>query len=180
VTHAAAKAAMLLAAAVIVDSARRAEAPTATAGARSGAARTGRTASAPPAGEPSWPVLVQLRGSVARRPVAVMAFGVAGMSLVGLPPTGGFVAKWYLLLGSVASGQWWWVAVLVAGTLLTVGYLMRFVRPAFAPPPEGEVAAERDGRDVVALALASVTLVVGLRPGPLLDLLVIGGPVVGG
>ncbi len=190
VTHAVAKAAMLLAAAVIVDSARRAKAPTVQVGAphrrerpagtppgRERLAGTPRTA---PAGEPSWPVLDQLRGSVARRPVAVMAFGVAGLSLVGLPPTGGFVAKWYLLLASVASGQWWWVAVLVGGTLLTVGYLMRFVRPAFAPPPEGEVMAQRDARDVVALALAGVTLLVGVRPQPLLDLLLVGAPVVGG
>jgi multicomponent Na+:H+ antiporter subunit D len=180
VTHAVAKAAMLLAATAIVDSARTARAASARASTRRAVVRPATTPGASPAGEPSWPVLVQLRGSVARRPVAVMAFGVGGMSLVGLPPTGGFVAKWYLLLGSVASGQWWWVAVLVAGTLLTVGYLMRFVRPAFAPPAEGEVTGQRDGRDVVALALASVTLVVGLRPGPLIDLLAIGGPVVGG
>lgn len=189
VTHAVAKAAMLLAAAVIVDSARRARTTTALAaagpggGAAAGADARGRppvgTPRTAPAGEPSWPVLDELRGSVARRPVAVMAFGIAGLSLVGLPPTGGFVAKWYLLLASVASGQWWWVAALVGGTLLTVGYLMRFVRPAFAPAPEGGATAQRDGRDVVALALASVTLLVGLRPGPLLDLLVIGGPVVG-
>jgi hypothetical protein len=249
VTHAVAKAAMLMAAAVIVDSARRAgfgageegervtEAAQLAADAdeggpvREGPARpasdggdggpvravparaaasteTGgsvrRRPARPSAGEPSWPVLVQLRGSVARRPVAVMAFGFAGLSLVGLPPTGGFVAKWYLLHASVAAGQWWWVAVLVVGTLLTVGYLMRFVRPAFAPPDAGagrsddpaagrsddpgagrsddpaappeRVEAERDGRDLVALALASVTVVIGLRPGPLIDLLTIGGP----
>jgi multicomponent Na+:H+ antiporter subunit D len=180
VTHAVAKAAMLLAAAVIVDSARRANAAPVGAGVRHEVGPPGGTPRTAPAGEPSWPVLDELRGSVARRPVAVMAFGVAGLSLVGLPPTGGFVAKWYLLLGSVASGQWWWVAVLVGGTLLTVGYLMRFVRPAFGPPAEGEVRSQRDGRDAVALALASVTLLVGLRPGPLLDLLEIGGPVVGG
>jgi multicomponent Na+:H+ antiporter subunit D len=196
VTHAVAKAAMLLAAAVIVDSARRARAtasarvaarqrlagasPADGASGRAGGDPAALTPGAAAAGEPSWPVLVELRGSVARRPVAVMAFGIAGLSLVGLPPTGGFVAKWYLLLASVAAGQWWWVAVLVAGTLLTVGYLMRFVRPAFAPPPEGEVRPERDARDVVAFALASVTVLVGLHPQPLLDLLRIGGPLVGG
>jgi NADH:ubiquinone oxidoreductase subunit 2 (subunit N) len=124
---------------------------------------------------------MELRGSAARRPVAMMAFGIAGMSLVGLPPSGGFVAKWYLLAGSITTGQWWWVVVLVAATLLTVGYLMRFVRPAFAPLPDDErPVPRRDARDLVALALATSTLVLGLVPGPLLELLTIGAPHGGG
>ncbi len=124
---------------------------------------------------------MELRGSAARRPIAMMAFGIASISLVGLPPSGGFVAKWYLLVGSITTGQWWWVAVVVAGTLLTVGYLMRFVRPAFAPPSDDEVPVpRRDARDLVALALATSTLVLGLLPGPFLALLSIGGPHGGG
>jgi multicomponent Na+:H+ antiporter subunit D len=103
VTHAVAKAAMLLAAAVIVDSAHRAKTLTGAVARPGDAGQAGlppdrdRPAGRPrtaPAGEPIWPVLDELRGSVARRPVAVMAFGIAGMSLVGLPTTGGFVAKW--------------------------------------------------------------------------------------
>ena len=187
VSHAFAKGAMLMAAAVLVDSARRAGAPApgagSVAGAVDGETHVGRGTK--PAtnvrGETTWPLLMELRGSAARRPVAMMAFGIAGISLVGLPPSGGFVAKWYLLVGSITTGQWWWVIVLVIGTLLTVGYLMRFVRPAFAPLPEDErPVPRRDARDLVALALATSTLVLGLVPGPLLRLLAIGGPHGGG
>jgi multicomponent Na+:H+ antiporter subunit D len=187
VSHAFAKGAMLMAAAVLVDSARRAGAPAPGAGSVAGAidgethvgrgtkpARTVR-------GETTWPLLMELRGSAVRRPVAMMAFGIAGISLVGLPPSGGFIAKWYLLVGSITTGQWWWVIVLVIGTLLTVGYLMRFVRPAFAPLPDDErPVPRRDARDLVALALATSTLLLGLVPGPLLRLLAIGGPHGGG
>ncbi|MFO7778752.1 MAG: proton-conducting transporter membrane subunit [Nitriliruptoraceae bacterium] len=203
-SHAAAKGAMLMAAAVLVDSARAA---------RTGAAGTGSiTEGADPdsaagvgaagggsvtrpdrvagvqaepstvtRGETTWPLLMELRGSATRRPIAMMAFGIASISLVGLPPSGGFVAKWYLLVASITTGQWWWVVVLVAGTLLTVGYLMRFVRPAFAPLPENDQPVpRRDARDLVALALATSTLALGLFPGPLLELLAIGGPHGGG
>jgi multicomponent Na+:H+ antiporter subunit D len=184
VAHALAKAALLMAAAVIVDAARRAGMPTALATGGGPGPRDPASGSHPPSVEPvrdaGWPVLTRLRGSASRRPVAVMAFGIAGLSLVGLPPTGGFVAKWYLLLGSIAAGQWWWAVVIVVGTLLTVGYLMRFIRPAFAPLPAGEVGGEHDARDLIALALAATTLVIGLRPTLLLDVLTVGGPSVGG
>ncbi|MFU8840145.1 MAG: complex I subunit 5 family protein [Nitriliruptoraceae bacterium] len=186
-SHALAKGAMLMAAAVLVDSARQARQATIGVGsvAEVADARTRPTAADKPSvatrGETTWPLLTELRGSAARRPVAMMAFGIAALSLVGLPPSGGFVAKWYLLVGSISTGQWWWVVVLVVGTLLTVGYLMRFVRPAFAPPPDGErPVPRRDARDVVALALASSTLLLGLVPGRLLALLTIGGPHGGG
>lgn len=174
VTHALAKAAILMVAVVVNESAREAWAlHRVVAGGRSQALPGGRL-------DPERPPLAALRGSAARRPVAVMAFGVAALSLVGLPPSGGFVAKWYLLLGSVAAGQWWWAVVVVLGTLLTVGYLMRFIRPAFAPPPEEPTARRVDARDVVALVLALTTVVVGLWPGPLVDLVGVGGPVGGG
>ena len=41
-------------------------------------------------------------------PITVFAFGLGGMSLMGLPPSGGFVAKAMLLTAAVAGGQWWW------------------------------------------------------------------------
>jgi multicomponent Na+:H+ antiporter subunit D len=173
VAHAPAKAAMLMAAAVVVDSAR-ARAPRPPSWREPDPPRPTREG-----GATSWPVLDGLQGSAARRPTAVLAFGVAGLAMVGLPPSGGFVGKWYLLLGSVHAGQWWWVAVVVVGTLLTAAYLMRFVRPAMAPP-QGTAVAERDARDVVALALAGLAVVLGLWPGPLLELLAIGGPGPGG
>ena len=195
VSHALAKAAMLMAATVMVDSARRAGVPAPEAGsvaevadaavgpaarAEGSAHGAAPAASAVPVtvrGETTWPLLHELRGSAVRRPVAMMAFGIAGLSLVGLPPSGGFVAKWYLLEGSVRTGQWWWVAALVVGTLLTVGYLMRFVRPAFAPLPDSErPVPRRDARDLVALVLATSTLLLGLVPGPLVALAGLGGP----
>ena len=56
--------------------------------------------------------------------MSLIAFGLAGVSLVGLPPSGGFAAKWLLLSAAVSTGQWWWATVLVLGGLLTGGYVM--------------------------------------------------------
>ena len=173
VAHAPAKAGMLLAAVLIVDAARLAgaETPLGTGAGSRGAGGVGTAT--------RWPVLAGLQGTATMRPVAVMAFGVGGLGMVGLPPSGGFVGKWYLLLGSVAVAQWWWIAVVVLGTLLTAGYLMRVVRPAMGPPV-AHAPVQRDARDILALALASLTVMLGLWPGPLLDLLAVGAPDLGG
>jgi len=65
-------------------------------------------------------------------PLALSATALAGVSLIGLPPTGGFAGKWMLLVAGVESGQWWWALVVVMGGLLTAGYLFRFWAIAIA------------------------------------------------
>ena len=47
-------------------------------------------------------------GSARVLPVSVVAFGLAGLSLMGLPPSGGFIAKWLLLTCRGRRGHWWW------------------------------------------------------------------------
>ena len=79
-----------------------------------------------------------LRDLVSRMPMTVMAIGLAGVSLIGLPPSGGFVAKWMLLQGIFLSGQWWWAPAVLAGSLLAAGYVFRILRLAFAPAHKKE------------------------------------------
>jgi multicomponent Na+:H+ antiporter subunit D len=125
--------------------------------------------------------VADLAGTAARCPVATFAFGMAGLSLVGLPPSGGFVAKWHFLVASFQTGQWWWALVIVVGSLLTASYLMRVVKQTFAPSAPGpDPVPVRDHRQLVALALALVALGLGLRPTELLELVQVGAPMVAG
>jgi len=64
-------------------------------------------------------------------PFSLFSFGLAKLSLMGLPPTGGFAAKWLLLQASLGSGQWWWIVVLLVGGLLSAGYVFRIYRASF-------------------------------------------------
>ncbi|WP_231627330.1 complex I subunit 5 family protein [Thiohalorhabdus denitrificans] len=72
-------------------------------------------------------------------PVSTAAFALAGISLIGLPPTGGFVGKWLLLRAMAESEAWVWLAVIAAGTFLATGYIFRVLVPVFQagtePPP---------------------------------------------
>jgi len=120
--------------------------------------------------------VAELGGAMRAAPLAVVAFGLAGLSLMGIPPSGGFTAKWMLLTAAVAGGQWWWALVFLGGGLLTGGYVFRVVALSFGPAASGgpgPVAALR-GPQQVALALALVSVALGLLPLASFGLLQIG------
>ncbi len=66
--------------------------------------------------------------------VTLVAIVLAGVSLAGLPPSGGFIGKWWLIRAALASGQWWWAIAVAAGGLLTAAYVFRIVRHGLARP----------------------------------------------
>jgi len=111
-------------------------------------------------------------------PVTVFAFGLSGMSLIGLPPSGGFVAKAMLLTAAVGEGQWWWAVVILAGGLLAAGYILRVVVVALTAGEAPLVlrGAVSRGRQGVVLALAIGALALGFVPLRASPLLAIGGP----
>ncbi len=67
-----------------------------------------------------------------REPVLVFAFGLAGVSLMGLPPSGGFIAKWLLLNAAVAGGHWMPALVMIVGGLLAAVYVFRVIAVSFS------------------------------------------------
>lgn len=96
---------------------------------------------------------------------AEFAFAIAAISLIGLPPTAGFVGKWVLLDGLIDRGAWLWVAVVFSGTVLSAAYLARVVsrclRGGPHVAPDARRAPLRAG-DVAALCLATAALLLGL------------------
>jgi multicomponent Na+:H+ antiporter subunit D len=67
-----------------------------------------------------------LRDLVGHMRITALAIAIAGVSLIGLPPSGGFMAKWMLLKGIFLSGQWWWAPAVLAGSLLTAAMSLCF------------------------------------------------------
>lgn len=118
----------------------------------------------------------ELHAMAAGLPIAAFAFGVAGISLAGLPPTGGFVGKWYLVQASIVSGQWWWAVALVGGGLLTVGYLLRAMRHFLAQGDSARYRPVPAAMQWASLALALVAVLLGLRGAELIELLHVGAP----
>lgn len=77
-----------------------------------------------------------LSGATQVMPVAMFAFAVAGGSLIGLPPSGGFLMKWHLLLGLWQSAQWLWLGLLLLATLLSAAYIFRVIVVGFFRLPD--------------------------------------------
>jgi formate hydrogenlyase subunit 3/multisubunit Na+/H+ antiporter MnhD subunit len=106
--------------------------------------------------------VADLRGVASALPMTVLAFALAGASLIGLPPSGGFLAKWLLLSAAITTAQWWWVLVMLVGGLLTSAYVFIVVVSAMAPAHEGwnpKASVPRyQQMAVLALALCSFLL----------------------
>jgi formate hydrogenlyase subunit 3/multisubunit Na+/H+ antiporter MnhD subunit len=109
-----------------------------------------------------------LGGAGRALPMAVIAFGLAGLSLMGIPPSGGFTAKWMLLTAAIGAGQWWWAPVILGGGVLTGGYVYRVLAGSLTVPPVATRvpagAPSLRGPQLVALALALVSVALGLLP----------------
>ena len=120
-----------------------------------------------------------VRGIATHMPLSTYAFGLAGMSLIGLPPSGGFVAKWQLLIASFGSGQWWWGIAILVGGLLTASYVFLVLGQELSQAEEDTAhgfAPVPAAMEWTAFALALVAFLLGLRPLEALELLGIGGP----
>ena len=88
----------------------------------------------------------QLDGIGRRMPFTMVAFAVASYGLAGLPPMGGFLSKWHLVLGALEAGQPVFAAVMVGSGLLTAGYLFPIVyRAFFKPSPDAVPPAPASG-----------------------------------
>ncbi|QJP14072.1 NADH-quinone oxidoreductase subunit J [Starkeya sp. ORNL1] len=106
-----------------------------------------------------------LAGAAKAAPISVFAFALAGLSLMGLPPSGGFNAKVMLISGAVMLEQWWIAVVILAGGVLAAGYVFRVIGKATADPAEGvEIRPVARSLEAVPLALAICALVIGFVP----------------
>lgn len=116
----------------------------------------------------------ELPGILRRLPVTAAALAIAGVSLIGMPPTGGFAGKWALLGGLAGQARWGAVVVLLMGSLLTAGYIFRVLVQVFhneAPDRELE-RCPGIAMEGAALVLALAAVGMGFA-APLLEPLVL-------
>jgi multicomponent Na+:H+ antiporter subunit D len=123
--------------------------------------------------------IAELGGAARAMPVTFLSLGLGGMSLMGLPPSGGFAAKWLLMKASMASGQWVWAVVMAGGGLLAGGYLYRVLAPALSGESPVLKKTPARSRESIALALALVALLLAFAPPSFFAFLQIGRPAAG-
>ncbi len=88
----------------------------------------------------------ELTGIGKKMPVTTWGFTIASLGLIGIPPTGGFVSKWYLATGALAADvgvfRYLIPAVLLVSALLTAGYLLPIPIKGFFPGTEYDYEKE--------------------------------------
>ena len=137
----------------------------------------------------------ELGGIGKKMPKTMWCYLLLSLTLVGIPPTGGFVSKWYLAEGALQSGtgvfSWLGPVVLLVSALLTAGYLLPIAMKGFFPGSEhlqgleephgieepGEGAQAHSSRKALGpelspamlvplVVLAALAVWLGVFPGP--------------
>jgi len=80
----------------------------------------------------------EIRGIGREMPVIMWCFAIASFSLIGIPPSNGFVSKWYLALGGLGANKAIFAVLLMLSAFLTAGYLLPIVVTAFFQSPDQE------------------------------------------
>jgi len=99
-------------------------------------------------------------------PITLAAFALAGVALIGAPPSGAYAAKTLLLRAADETAQWWWAVTIQAGGILTSSYVLLLLAHAVAPAPAPIALRARVSRtrEAVVFVLALLSLCLGLIP----------------
>lgn len=107
-----------------------------------------------------------------RAPLEGVALTIFLISLTGLPPTGGFVAKLYIFGSAVSAGWIWLVAIAGLTTVISLFYYVRVVRNMFLYSPDdgSPQLVFSYGSKIILLMLLAPTLLLGIYFTPLIEL----------
>lgn len=112
-----------------------------------------------------------LAGLARALPLTVLTFALSGLALMGVVPSGAYLAKKLLLEAADGSGQWWWTLVLQGGAMFTAGYVVLILSRALSRPATPLVLVKRVSRlselAALSLALCSLLLAGAAIVGPL-------------
>lgn len=130
----------------------------------------------------------EYRGIGKKMPFTLWCYTFASLALIGIPPTGGFISKWYLAQGAlqteVGTFSYVGVIVLLVSALLTAGYLLPITMDGFFPGKEnptlnaeslkaasegGKSKEKIDKMSAMLFVLAFLAVVIGILPNPLID-----------
>jgi len=116
----------------------------------------------------------QLRGIGHRMPWTMAAFTIGALSMIGVPPTGGFISKWYILGGALQADNYIAITTIVLSTVLNAAYFLPIIYLAWFTTEDPATAKEHGEAPfpaVLALTLtAALTLALFFFNSPLLNL----------
>lgn len=98
----------------------------------------------------------KLGGLFSLMPVTAVSFLICAFSVMGIPPFGGFFAKYMVIGGAVYAGEPWIALTFIVGALLTVLYLLRVFTKVFLGPVKVNTGREGSSSMVVSVAILGI------------------------
>lgn len=120
----------------------------------------------------------ELRGIGKEMPLVMWCYTIASLGLIGIPPTGGFISKWYLAMGSLSGAlplfRWLGPVILLISALLTAGYLLPLTIHGFLPGDDYDYATCKKREPslymtIPILVMTVLSVLIGLFPTQLVD-----------
>ena len=144
--------------------------------------------------------IASLNGLGSSRPLLAWPMTIAMLALAGFPATAGFIGKFYLIDAAVDNGYTWLAVFIVVGSMISLAYYLRVIAAIWMAPDERTAPAPLPGSDRpvlaggsqeatalrgqgevvgVAVVFGALTLILGIVPSPLFDLVRDAGAAVG-
>ncbi len=106
-----------------------------------------------------------------RAPLLALALTLCLISLIGMPPAAGFMAKFYIFSGAVQHGLLWLVVIAVINSVISAYYYLRVVKVMWLGEPASEEKVPSSGALRLALSLSCLgVLLLGIIPGYIMKL----------
>lgn len=121
----------------------------------------------------------QINGIGKRMKITMFCFAVSVISLIGIPPTNGFVSKWFLALGALKAHNVFYAIVLLISAFLTAAYLLPIAVSAFFSKSENlelDAIVESESLDpadnmlMPILILTALVILLGIFPNPIINI----------
>jgi len=114
----------------------------------------------------------EIKGLGKKMPITFLCFTISAISLVGIPPTNGFVSKWFLGLGALHNHNFFFAVILLLSAFLTAGYLLPVSIQGFFTKVEEQDIENLDPplkMLVPIVVLTGCSVVLGLFPNVLIN-----------
>ena len=116
--------------------------------------------------------LHEIAGIGKKMPKTMISFSVASICLIGIPPTNGFVSKWFLAIGGLNQGNYFIPIILLLSAFFTAAYLIPVISTAFFkgdPSEEVEVSEPNNFMLIPIMILAAINVILGIFPNAIIN-----------
>ena len=119
-------------------------------------------------------------GMIKRAPVLALGLTLCLISLIGMPPAAGFMAKFYIFNAAVQNNLLWLVIIAVINSVISAFYYLRVVKVMWLGEPASEEKVPSSGALRIALALSCFgVLALGILPGAVMVLAQVAAKMLG-